>query len=654
MPNPGTSSSTVTATPVSGAVVLSSLSRAGDSCPTSNAAVATAVTASPHSFAAGSIVNVGGTPGVNENAYVGNFKVLSVPTSTSFTYSLNTRPLCSDDGAASPNLTASTGGVTRDALIRWTRGEDNFGDEPSPGAPIDIRPAVHGDVVHARPTVVNYGGSTGVVVFYGSGDGTFRAVNGNQPGATPSSIGTTPPGGELWAFIPPEFYSKLLRLHDNLPVVRLFSTPTGLTPPPLPKDYFFDGIAGVYQNFNTGQVYLYLSARRGGRLLYALDVSDPKTPKVLWRRSNADAGFSELGQTWAQPKVALVKGYANPILIFGAGYDPNEDAEPPIADTMGRGIFVLDAITGDIVWRAGPGGGTDSCSGTPCLLKDMTYAVPADVTLLDVTADGFVDRAYAADVGGNIWRVDFEPAAGNAPAFWQVNRLAALGGASTDVTRRKFLFPPDAVNTGKFTAVIAVSGDREHPLYAMKSTSIVNRFYMIKDTQTGLDASGMIPVVDDSSNTLDISPTDLFNATTTGYDGSLRGFYVTLTNPGEKGVNAPVTVGGFSFFGTNTPTAPNPSACDASLGTARSYQVGFLSGKVGISLLQGGGLPPSPVAGLVNVQVAGKLTTVPFIIGGASPGCIGADCQSSIGAQKANIPINPVRSRAYWYRDVDN
>jgi type IV pilus assembly protein PilY1 len=550
-------------------------------------------------------------------------------------------------------MTASTSGVTRDTLMRWVRGEDNFGDESSPGNPINIRPSVHGDVVHARPTVVNYGGSIGVVVFYGAGDGTFRAINGNQPLATPSTIGSTPPGGELWAFIPPEFYGKLLREHDNSPLIKYFSTSAAITPTPLAKDYFFDGIAGLYQNLSTGKVFLYLSSRRGGRLLYALDISDPTRPQFMWKHSSADTGFGELGQTWSTPRVAIVKGYSNPVLIFGAGYDPNEDAEPPIADTMGRGILILDTLTGDIVWRAAQGGSGNSCQGTPCLLQGMTYAVPGDITLLDVDADGFVDRAYAADMGGNIWRVDFEPAGGNTPGFWQVHLFAALGGASTDTTKRKFFFPPDAVATNLFTAVMAATGDREHPLFPMQSTSTVNRFYMLKDTFPGKDANGMAPIVDNTSDTANTQPASLFNATSTPYDGSASGFYVTLVNSGEKGVNAPTTVGGFTFFGTNAPTAPSANSCNANLGTARSYQVGFLTGTVVTNLLQGGGLPPSPVTGLVNVNVGGQTVTVPFIIGGSSAGCSGADCQSSIGAQKANIPIKQTRTRAYWYRETD-
>jgi len=655
MPNPAptTPGTSVTATPVSGAVILSSLVHSASACPTSPAAIATATTSSVHTFVAVQPVNVGGTPGQDENGYVGNFTVLSVPNPTTFTYSISTRPLCSDSSATSPGMTASTSGVTRDTLIRWVRGEDNFGDESSPGSPINIRPSVHGDVVHARPTVVNYAGSTGVVVYYGAGDGTFRAVNGNQPGATPSTIGSTPPGGELWAFIPPEFYGKLLRQHDNSPLIKYFSTSAAITPTPLAKDYFFDGIAGLYQNFATGKVFLFLAARRGGSLIYALDVSDPTNPIFMWQHSSADTGFGELGQTWSTPRVAIVKGYSNPTLIFGAGYDPNEDAEPPAADTMGRGIFILDAVTGDIVWRAAQGGSGNSCQGTPCLLQGMKYAVPADVTLLDTNGDGFVDRAYAADLGGNIWRVDFEPTGGNTPSSWQVHLLAALGGASTDATKRKFFFPPDAVATSAFTAVMAVTGDREHPLSPMQATSIVNRFYMIKDTFPGPDADGMVPVLDSTSDTTDTQPTGLFNATTTPYDGSGSGFYVTLVNSGEKGVNAPTTVGGFTFFGTNTPTPPSGNSCNANLGAARSYQIGFLTGTVVYNLLQGGGLPPSPVTGLVNVTVNGETVTVPFIIGGSSQGCSGADCQSSIGAQKANIPIKPTRNRAYWYREVD-
>ena len=98
-----------------------------------------------------------------------------------------------------------------------------------------MRGSVHGDVLHSRPAVINYGQPYGTALFYGANDGHFRAINGNQPKnktdaskplgncklAGDCSIRATdasgaavdvPPGGELWSFIPKEFYSGLKRI----------------------------------------------------------------------------------------------------------------------------------------------------------------------------------------------------------------------------------------------------------------------------------------------------------------------------------------------------------------------------------------------------------------------------------------------------------
>lgn len=676
-------------------LTITSLSYAIGSCAATaySTSTVTATTATTPAFVAGSTVNIGGTAAANESAYVGTFKVLSVGAG-GFTYSIRTSPgnasTCTDTTAG---MTASAQGVTRDALINWVRGSDNVGDEQSPGGGITIRPSVHGDVLHSRPVVINYGGSTGVVVFYGANDGLFRAVNGNQPPAAnvaPQAMGTctvssdcaiggVPPGGELWSFIPTDFYSKLQRLYSNSPIVKMPSTPVGIVPTPQSKDYFFDGSPSVYQNGNVA--YIFLAARRGGRVLYALDVSSPTAPKFLWKHTNQDAGFAELGQTWSQPRVAILSCVQNPdynpttcnpsatppldpgypVLVFGAGYDPNEDTEPPAADTMGRGIFILEASTGKLLWSAKSGGSTDSCTGNPCQLRSMTYAMPADITLIDRDFDGFIDRLYAADLGGNIWRVDLKPqtTSGYGPSTWQTSLLAALGGSGT--TKRKFFFPPDAVLTKRYDVVLAVTGDREHPLRSQQANNIVNRFYMIKDMNVGMSGASGTAVRDDTGTTVNAQPMALFNATSTSYDGSLSGFYVTLlgsdpqtgvSSLGEKGVNAPTTVGGVVYFGTNQPSAPSANTCSANLGLARSYQINFVSGGTNIKLLDGGGLAPSPVFGFVTLTVDGKAKQLPFVIG-AGGGDSGADSRSSIGAQKPKIPIKTTRRKTYWYRDID-
>ncbi len=36
----------------------------------------------------------------------------------------------------------------------------------------------------------------------------------------------------------------------------------------------------------------------------------------------------------------------------------------------------------------------------------MDFAVPSDITLIDFDGNGFVDRLYFGDTGGQVWSVD--------------------------------------------------------------------------------------------------------------------------------------------------------------------------------------------------------------------------------------------------------
>lgn len=571
--------------------------------------------------------------------------------------------------------------ITANLLINWVRGWDvaNNEVEPGPCSPVNgtptvsgcsvtVRPSLHGDVLHSRPAVVNYGGTTGIVVYYGSNDGVFHAINGNQSQA----IGSVRAGGELWGFVAPEFFGKFKRLYQNTPLVNIAGVQD---PGAVSKGYFFDGSTTVFQDTRTGsptagKTYLYLTARRGGRIVYALDVSDPKAPKFLWQKSNST--IPELGQTWSEPKVALVHGYSNPVLVMGAGYDSAEDSDPaPTSDSMGRGFVILDALTGQVVWAA-----LNNCSGVTTVvggscqtISALTRSVAADITLIDRNADGYIDRLYAADVGGNIWRIDLEPngygSIVNTPSTWALTKLAALGGSGNNA--RKFFYPPDVVPTNNYDAVVAVSGDREHPLYTSSTTAglaynVINRFYMIEDKNTGSSvpaASTPLTESDLIDNTQPICQNNLlqavsctFNASTqtyvdasgntvtpisyTGLTPGVNGFYITL-GTGEKGVNAPITLAGVAYFGTNQPSVPSTTACVAPLGTARSYSVSFYSGSFTTRIFSGGGLPPSPIQGMVTIGNQ----TVPFIIGALGP--------TPFDPAIPVIKLPSSRKRAYWY-----
>ena len=198
-------------------------------------------------------------------------------------------------------------------MVKWVRGQDtqNENNFQVGSANTDVRASIHGDVLHSRPVVLNYGTpstSDNVYVFYGGNDGVLRAIKGGQ---------ATTDGTEQWAFIAPEFFGKLKRQYSNSPQVLYPSTAaSSITPTPIKRDYFFDGpITSYVERDTSGNVtkaYLYLGMRRGGRFIYALDVTSPTNPKFLWKKTSTDSGFTELGQTWSQPAVAKIRGGTDP------------------------------------------------------------------------------------------------------------------------------------------------------------------------------------------------------------------------------------------------------------------------------------------------------------------------------------------------------
>ncbi len=550
------------------------------------------------------------------------------------TYPFNTTNIVPST-AANISTFGASGATEVTDIINWVRGKDNAVDENLDGSFSDIRASVHGDVLHSRPAVVNYnryGDDNDVVIFYGANDGLFRAVKGGQNAGD---------GYEKWAFVPTEFFPGLKRLRDNTPAIGSTS----------PKPYFADGSVGVYQLDvnNDGKlvaadgdkVYLYISMRRGGRVIYALDVTDPDQPKFMWKRDYTSPGYAELGQTWSEPKVRKIRASANPVLIFGAGYDAAvEDLDPiPTGTTnsIGRGIFVVDGLTGNVLWQAGPvAPATRSPGEVFQAVSAMTFAIPSDVSILDRNSDGYADRLYVGDTGGNVWRADINDPS---PANWTVNKLATLGFAAygTVDSRRKFLYPPDVVYSsdanGPYDSVLIGSGDREHPFNGAGTTTnplinaVTNRYYMIKDRNTGFTYSGGTitesDLYDTTTNLLQTGSAAQITAATAALTAA-KGWYITLLT-GEKVVSSSVTLGGATFFNTNQPTPPTPGVCTGNLGIAREYTVNFQTGGAiipfnGLAATSrfvvhaGGGYPPSPVAAIVNI--GGKLQQV--LISGTS------------------------------------
>lgn len=514
------------------------------------------------------------------------------------------------------------------ALVNWARGQ-NVDNEVITGTPSitkgtdAMRPSVHGDVVHSRPLAFDYGGTTGVVVFYGSNDGMLRAINGNKPDSA---------GNELWSFIAPEHYGKFKRLRSNSPDVS-FPGITG-TPAPAPKDYFFDGPIGVYNSGSTK--WIFPTMRRGGSHVYAFDVSTPATPTLKWKRGPAE--LDNIGQTWSEPKVVKVTGYGSgttPVIIMGGGYDTCEDtdAAPNTAcgTPKGNRVFVLNAITGE-------------------LLKTFTTvrSVAADITAVDNDGDGVIDMAYVADTGANIYRVDIGTAA---PVSWTMTKIAELGGI-TAASDRKFLHAPEVVTGTAFNAVLVGSGNRERPLLTNAAVNVDNAFFMIKDDRsaspTVITTSSLVAIDPDVAPTTE-QKTELALTTNKGWNFT----FGSGDHDREQVVTSAVVLAGVVYFNTHQPGTP--TACGANLGKARGYRFDYLDTSTPgdaarFSVFAGGGLPPSPAAGVVTINPTNSdgtsltnpdgtavTTNVPFII---------------VNSTEVVVPLvnpTPVRSRVYWY-----
>jgi type IV pilus assembly protein PilY1 len=262
-----------------------------------------------------------------------------------------------------------------------------------------------------------------------------------------------------------------------------------------------------------------------------------------------------------------------------------------------------------------------------------------------VNASGQVYRGYFGDTGGNVWRLDIPD---NNVAHWKLFKFATLGPG------KKFFYAPDVVHAGPFDVVLAGTGDREKPLV----TTSTDSFFALNDTNadpTTVPASVTALITTDLVLLNSTSGITASNGTCSGgvcvcAPPNCKGWYRNLAS-GEKVVNSPLTVAGTTYFSTNMPIAPTPGSCTTNLGAARAYGFSFFGGtpnkvqpdgSMG-NPLTGGGLPPSPVGGVVEIS-PGK--DVAFIIGAGDKG-------SSVEGGRITIPVASTRRKVYWNSSRD-
>lgn len=573
---------------------------------------------------------------------------------------------------ATTNTQLTTAGLTS-ADIDFIRGQDT-NDENQNTNFTEVRPSIHGDVVHSRPLPVNYGATIGgTVIYYGSNDGMFRAIDADT-------------GTETWSYVAPEFYGTLSRLRTQSPLISYPGVTDSV--PPQPKNYHFDGSIGLYQTADNSKIWIFPTMRRGGRMIYALDVSPtvasataspPTLPTIKWKigcpslssDTGCTSGMSNIGQTWSVPVVAKVNvdGTVKPVVIVGGGYDSCEDVNGSSPACSTSGLVASVAAKGNRVYVL------DAADGS--ILRSFTTSgrVASDVSVIDLDFDGLVDYAYVGDTKGNVYRISFGPSktAPLASATW-----SAVNIASTTGSGRKFLYPPALVSyfdkaTGKTYVYLALgSGDREKPLETQYpyTEDIKNRFYVYLD-DLSLDTSTLTASnLDDPATLADLSTDPGCSIGVVPDSGSplagKKGWFMQYSNAtgndghqGEQTVTSAVIVGGLVAFSTNRPIHSTGSSCSP-LGEANGYFVNLFNGSGTIGppnnltcggsrsdVFVGGGLPPSPVLGTVVIN--GRPTTV--VIGAADKG---GGPSSIVGGQEGFTLPPQKRTRVYWKQDMDN
>ncbi len=498
------------------------------------------------------------------------------------------------------------------------------------------RASLHGDVVHSRPLPVTYGPDNGAV-YYGANDGMFRAVDAET-------------GNELWALMPFEFAqsSYVDRLRNNEPLIKYPNTDMTISPTPQPKAYGWDGAIGIAQDKTNTKVWIYPTMRRGGQMVYALDVSIDKfktKPTILWKNGcyggSCTAGFENMGQTWSAPSITRVAGYtAEKVAIFGGGYDTCEDIDDlggSCSSPKGANIYVVDAGSGN-------------------RLKTFSTerSVASEISLIDMDNDGKSDYGYVGDTGGNLYRIDmvtrsvvsgaavYTPLA---PDAWTIRKIGTAG------TGRKFLFQPalfPVSRSGRVYVAIG-SGDREHPLASNQAFSVTNRFYVyLDDVRVTTGAAKDLNSLDDRTEDLGCESQAILPSS------SDVGWYMDLNQygAGEQTVTSALIIGGQVAFSTNRPIPPAAGTCSTVLGEARGYWVNLFSGSGTIrtndgacggdrsSVFVGGGMPPSPVS--FDVTINGRNVT-------GTTGTADPDGGASAGPDAKRAPFygKPIRTRTY-------
>ncbi|HQR69673.1 MAG TPA: PilC/PilY family type IV pilus protein [Burkholderiaceae bacterium] len=419
------------------------------------------------------------------------------------------------------------------------------------------REYVLGDLVGSRPGFVrdprrSYGdadvpsyfdfkalhASRRAMVYIGGNDGMLHAFDATT-------------GDEVWAFVPRTVLPKLYKLAETA-----YATS---------HEFYVDGSPAIGDAYFGGQwrTVLIGGLNDGGRGYYALDITDPVSPVLLWEfcsdstlcpRSDADLGLS-----FGNPVMTKRSSDGRWVALLTSGYNN-------VSPGDGRGyLYVLDLATGAVLNKVGTGVGSTT---------DPSGFARVSNWVRDPDTDNTTQYVYGGDLEGNLWRFDLDT---SPPGVLRMATLKDSAGRVQPITARPELGQIESkhvvfVGTGRYLG----SSDLQDPatLSPAGDWSYVSSVYAIKDTGLAIGSprtSGTF-----RAQTVTSISTGRRGMTGTAVNWSTDGgWYVDFPSTGER-VNLDLQL----VLGTLvvTTNVPNNNACTAG-GDSWIYQFNYKTGQ---------------------------------------------------------------------------
>ena len=430
-------------------------------------------------------------------------------------------------------------------LVNFLRGQTGHEDRTAVAAADRFyrsRAHVLGDVVSAEAVYVKKS-----LYNYSDTDyAAFKAANDSRQGMVYAAANdgmlhafNSDTGAESWAYIPTPMLPSLFKLAD-----KNYTTQ---------HRYFVDGTPVVGDVYSGGwKTILVGGYNGGGRGYYALDVTNPASPKALWEFKARDPGVTPCAATTAEAVGQIDDcdvgySYGNPIItklpsgtwvvLVTSGYN---NVSP--GDGAGY-LYALNAVTGAIVRKIGTGVGDPT---TPSGLSKINAW--SNNTMLDNTSL----RAYGGDLLGNVWRFDLTE--------YTAHHLATLkntGAGVQPITAKPELGQVDThaviyVGTGRYLGTTDLASTSQQSFYAIKDP--------LDSTDYGANFRATANVVQQTlTTTTDVNGAIIRTASSNAVDFSSNdGWYIDLPDSGERANTDPALALGTLVFNTNV---PNSNAC---------------------------------------------------------------------------------------------